>query len=46
MTLEVANDQFDKAVQIMRVHISNGMVSGVTDINMAEQIAIKVHYTS
>ena len=37
MTLEVANDQFDKAFQIMRERISSGKVPGVADPNMRSE---------
>jgi hypothetical protein len=45
MKLEVPSDQYDEAVRLMRGHISNGDVSGITDPNMAEQVVVRGHYT-
>lgn len=45
MKLEVPKDQYNEAVRLMRERISNGLVSGVTDPNMAEQMVVKGHYT-
>ena len=45
MVIEVPSDKYDAAVEAMRVRISNGEVSGVSDPNAAEQIVRPGHYT-
>lgn len=45
MQIEVPSDQYEGSIQAMKNRISRGEVPGVTDINDAEKIVRKGHFT-